>query len=83
MKWHGKDKIPKTGRRVVSLQTDGSGAELFYICADGMVLTPEGTKCTVKEADLRVWAYIPAGLPYVHQEYHPGEKAAKLVVESP
>ena len=58
--WNGLDKKPESGRRIIALFDDGSGARLF-LAHDGGLLDLDGDEATLEEG-YGLWAYLPDGM---------------------
>jgi hypothetical protein len=60
MDWHPRDEKPESGRRIVALFNDGSGARLLWVHDHGM-MDNDGDESEAIGKDYCQWAYLPDG----------------------
>lgn len=60
--WHTFNEKPESGRRIVAIFDDGSGAHLFYVHDDGFVDEDGEDSPVGLESSYSHWAYLPRGV---------------------
>jgi hypothetical protein len=58
--WHQATEKPESGRRIVAIYGDGSGAALFLVHDFG-IINQDGEDCDSLGKDFVQWAYLPDG----------------------
>lgn len=56
--WHPRTEKPESGRRIVALFDDGSGATLFWVHDHGL-MDQDGEEGETLSKDYERWAYLP------------------------
>lgn len=60
MDWHSFDQKPESGKRIIALYSDGSGANLYFVHDAGLI-DVDGEDCDSFSDDAGLWAYLPDG----------------------
>jgi hypothetical protein len=56
--WHDRSDKPESGRRIVALFSDGSGATLFWVHDHGL-MDQDGEDREILGKNYERWAYLP------------------------
>lgn len=69
MDWRKITEKPESGKRVVALYNDGSGAVLFFVHDDGVMDSDGDEYAGLSPDSFDLWAYLPDGFE-LHFEGH-------------